>query len=159
MTFDDVIIRSGVQLAIILYTISMATVGKLSSYAEGLGCEAKKRYLEKLQVIAGQDPFLLASNRVGGAVTRAKDLPQVEASDIVSYLVLQTSFLTAKQFKAHKSLEAYNQFVSGWVKEVFAWSINGKVVVTGRVSMMTIHTNSLLFTLLLFCIGEAFSTL
>ena len=66
MTFDDVIIRSGVrvQLAIILYTISMATVGKLSSYAEGLGCEAKKRYLEKLQVIAGQDPFLLASNRV-----------------------------------------------------------------------------------------------
>ena len=40
----------------------------------------------------------------------------VEASDLVSYLVLQTSFVTAKQFKAHKYLEAYNQSTSGWVK-------------------------------------------
>ena len=35
---------------------------------------------------------------------------------LVSYLVLQTSYITAKQFKVHKSLEAYNQSTSGWVK-------------------------------------------
>ena len=29
-------------------------------------------------------------------------MPPVEASDLVAYLVLQTSFLTAKQFKAYK---------------------------------------------------------
>ena len=45
-------------------------------------------------------------------------VPPVEASNLVSYLVLQTSFVTAKEFKACKSLEAYNQFVSEWVKEV-----------------------------------------
>ena len=40
-------------------------------------------------------------------------------------IVLQTSYITNKQFKAYmyKSLETYmyNQFVSGWVNEVKAW--------------------------------------
>ena len=56
-------------------------------------------------------------------------LPPIEASDLVSFLVLETSFATAKQFKAYKWMEAYNQFVSGWVKEVSAWNINHKSVV------------------------------
>jgi hypothetical protein len=60
--------------------------------------------------------------------------PSVEACDLVSDLVLQTSFLTAKQFKARKSLEAYNQFVSGWVRDDQEWDLNNKVV-TGRVSL------------------------
>ena len=58
----------------------------------------------------------------------------MEASDIVAYLVLQTSFVTTKQFKAHKSLDAYNQFVNGWVKDVQTWGVEGKIVVTGKVS-------------------------
>ena len=45
-------------------------------------------------------------------------VPSVEACDLVSYLVLQTSFITASQFKVRKGLEAYNQFVCGWVKDV-----------------------------------------
>ena len=52
----------------------------------------------------------------------------------MAYLVLQTSFLTTKQYKAYKSLEAYNQFVNGWVKDVQAWSKEGGIIVTGRVS-------------------------
>ena len=52
----------------------------------------------------------------------------------MSYLVLQTSYITAKQFKAHKSLEAYNQSTSGWVKDVHVWNIADKYVVTGKVS-------------------------
>ena len=119
----------------------MATAANLSLYAEGLGQEAKKRYLQKLQLVGGMDPFQLATNRANGSATKAKDLPPVEASDIVSYLVLQTSFVTAKQFKAYKSLEAYNQFVSGWVKDVCAWSIAGKIIVTGRVSSYEINNN------------------
>ncbi len=38
-------------------------------------------------------------------------MPPVEASDLVAYLVLTTSFLTAKQFKAYKGFESYNQFL------------------------------------------------
>ena len=39
---------------------------------------------------------------------------------LLAYLVLQTSFVTTQQPKAHKSMEAYNQFVSGWVQDVYA---------------------------------------
>ena len=67
---------------------------------------------EKISQIGGLDPF---RGPLGECVERV--LP-VEASDLVSYLVLQTSFVTAKEFKAHKSRESYNQFVCGWVKEV-----------------------------------------
>ena len=78
--------------------------------------------------------------------------PPVQAADLVSYLVLQTSFATAKQFKAHKSMEAYNQFVSGWVKDVAVWTVNQKAVVTSRVSSLTtkftMHTLSQAYELI-----------
>ena len=60
----------------------------------------------------------------------------MEACDLVSYLVLQTSFITSAQFKARKGLEAYNQFVSGWIKEVNTRKICGSRHLTiGRVSL------------------------
>ena len=59
-----------------------------------------------------------------------ESVPPVEASDLVTYLVVQTNFITTKQFKAHKSLEAYNQFVCGWIKDVRTWRIAGKYVTT-----------------------------
>ena len=103
----------------------------LSSYAATLGLEAIKRYKEKIAVIGGLDPFSAA---LGKPVDH---VPPLEASDIVSYLILQTSFITSKQFKARKSLEAYNQFVCGWVKDVT--SVPGQCVdhtylTVGRVS-------------------------
>lgn len=99
-------------------------MAKLSPYAEKLCDAAKKRYLEKLELTDSVDPFLLSNPASLKSLTNVipQSLPPVEASDLVSYLVLQTSFLTPKQFKAHKSLEAYNQFVCGWVKDVRAWS-------------------------------------
>ncbi len=91
----------------------MAEAIEYSPYALKLAGAEKLRYAEKLTLINGQDPFLLGSSGI-----EKQPLPPIEA-----YLVLQTSFVTAKQFKAHKSMEAYNQFVSGWVKEVSAWII------------------------------------
>ena len=104
----------------------------LSSYGEKLPTEAKARYLDKLTSIGGVDPFCISKNDCLSC-----SLPPVDASDIVSYLVLQTSFVTAKQFKAHKSMEGYNQFVCGWVKDVLAFKFGEKCVVTGRVSQPT----------------------
>ena len=120
---------NGVQLTAI--SCSKHSMSSLSSYARELPDQAKRRYQQKIQLIGSLDPFLLST--ASGLASRA-DLPPVEASDIVAYLVLQTSFVTTKQFKAHKSLESYNQFVNGWVKDVQAWSAEGKVIVTGRVS-------------------------
>ena len=107
-----------------------------SAYVSKLPVDALERYKKKINLfLADVDPFLLLEKK-----THQSELPPVDASDLVSYLVLQTSYLTAKQFKSHKSLEAYNQFVSGWVKEVVAWSVaeTNKLLVTGRVIVDTI---------------------
>jgi len=69
-------------------------------------------YQDKLSIIGGVDPF---SGCVGVLSER---LPLVESIDIISYLVLWTSFVTAEQFKAQKGLEANYQFLNRWVKDV-----------------------------------------
>lgn len=89
--------------------------GNLSSYVTTFSSEAQARYLDKIQLIRGLDPFM-----------------SVDASGLVSYLVLQTSFVTSNQFKAHKSLEAYNQFVSGWVQ---TWKLGDIFLTSGKVCL------------------------
>ena len=79
---------------------------RLSDYAQKLPQEAKQRYLQKLQLIGGTDAFCISTK----SHRESLNLPPFNSGDLVSYLVLQTSYLSAKQFKAHKSLEAYNQF-------------------------------------------------
>ena len=63
-------------------------------------------------IIDGFNPFTGTSSEL------ANHSPPIEAANIVPYVVLQTSFIKAKQLKAQRILEAYNQFVSGWIKEV-----------------------------------------
>ena len=109
---------------------------RLSSYAENLPPEAKNRYLAKISIIDGTDP--LSAGEFG---KEADVTPPIDACDLVSYLVLQTSFVTAKQFKARKGLEAYNQFVCGWVKEVKTRKVAGKYLTTGRVSSYVSQMN------------------
>ena len=52
---------------------------------------------------------------------------------LLSYLVLETSFYTKKQFKAFKSLQAFNQMVSGFVTLVVGKLIADKYVVRASV--------------------------
>ena len=105
---------------------------RLSEYVKSLPQEAKVRYLNKIAVINGIDP--LADSVFGEEVDIT---PPVDACDLLSYLVLQTSFVTSNQFKARKGLEAYNQLVCGWVKEINTCKISNKYVTTGRVSLIT----------------------
>ena len=106
----------------------MQSTPQLSSYFEGLNEEAKAHYKEKISLINGNDPF---GKVVGGE--NFNGVVPVDACDLVSYLVLQTSFITSEQFKARKGLEAYNQFVCGWIKDVSTIKILGKYLTTGRV--------------------------
>ena len=71
---------------------------RLSKYVETLAVEPRMRYLKKIQLIGNTDPFTLGGRNLSSGVESA-NLPLVDASDLVSYLVLQTSFVTAKQFK------------------------------------------------------------
>lgn len=112
-------------------------MANVSTYAEELPPEAKQRYLCKIATIAGIDPFTLCKEQsYNNPAIQTSSLPLLDVSDLVSYLVLQTSYVSIKQFKAHKSMKAYNQFVSGWVKEVQGWNIHDKSVVTEKVSFI-----------------------
>jgi len=104
----------------------------LSSYAAGLPNDAKDRYIKKISLINNVDPFLGAFQSPGAEAVSY--LPPVDLGDLLTYLALKTSFVSVKQFKARKSLDAYNQFVCGWVKDVVTKKIAGKYLTTGRVS-------------------------
>ena len=60
-------------------------------------------------------------------------LPPVEATDLLSYLVLETSYYTQKQFKAFRSLEAYNQMVSGFIASVERHIVANKFIYLAKV--------------------------
>ena len=99
----------------------------LSEYAKGLEKHVKIRYLKKISVV-GADPQTIPSEQFS-----AELMPSIEATDFVSYLVLDTSYYTKLQFKAYKSLEAYNQLVSGFVSSVRSLHISGKMIIIAKV--------------------------
>ena len=102
---------------------------KLSSYAENFSDEAEPRHREKTVLIRGLDPF------AGNLGVSLDTMPPLDASDLIAYLVLETNFVTVNQFKAFKSLEAYNQFVCDWIKDVRTRRTAGKyVTVCGKPS-------------------------
>ena len=68
-------------------------------------------WTESKALVHGPDPF--SYDFVGD---KSDVVPPGSACDLISYLVLQTNFITRKQFNAYKSLVAYNQLVCGWVK-------------------------------------------
>lgn len=99
----------------------------LSEYVKGLDNHVRCRYVEKIAVI-GIDPSTLDTSHFD-----PECLPPIEAGDLVSYLVLETSYYTLNQFKNFKSLEAYNQVVSGFVTSVQGRVIADMFVVIGKV--------------------------
>lgn len=99
----------------------------LSDYVKALESHVKSRYLQKISVV-GVDPASLPSEQF-----EPECLPPIESTDLLSYLVLETSYYTKQQFKAFKSLEAFNQMVSGFVTSVRGLMISGKYVVVAFV--------------------------
>ncbi|XP_022805552.1 uncharacterized protein LOC111342709 [Stylophora pistillata] len=80
----------------------------LSEYATKLEPRVRQRYLENISAI-GIDPVLNQSKNF-----QPDCLPPVESTDLLFYLVLETSFYTQQQFKAFTSLQSdgfgiYNQ--------------------------------------------------
>ena len=69
-------------------------------------------------------------------MTGIENFPSISYPDIVNYFLFALCTLTKEELKAYKGLESYNQFVSGWVKEVLIKEFsNGRVLVTWRLSM------------------------
>ena len=92
-----------------------------SSYFDTLDADSKKRYVVKIGIIGGQDPYKLESSDVSAD---PKTLPSVNYPDIVNYLVYSPSPYTLEDLKCYKGLEAYNQFVNGWVRDSDGTSVH-----------------------------------
>lgn len=87
----------------------------LSSYSQSLDPVHYTRYQEKLSLIGGLDPYAVSREAV---ICDVKAFPKITYPDIVNYLVFSPSPFTMDDMRAYKSLEAYNQFVCGWVRDL-----------------------------------------
>ena len=102
------------------------SVPVLSKYAVSLKDDVKQRYGEKIAK-RGIDPVIIPEE------LDPECLPPIEQSDLFSFLVLKTSYYTNEQFKNYKSLEAYNQVVSGFVASVRGKLVSQEHVVVAKV--------------------------
>lgn len=103
-----------------------------SDYYSKLSVDSKKRYMEKISKIDFVDPYCLTKMDF----LFDKDFyPKVTYPDLVTYLLLAPSPVTKEELKSYKSMEAYNQFHCGWVREIGVKLFHdGKVtLVHGRV--------------------------
>ena len=107
-----------------------SVVQQKKTYVDTLDPISKARYFEKLKLIDNRDPYEIPKKEW----TNKVDLwPEIEYPDIVNYLVNTQSTYTLKDMKAYKSLESYNQFVCGWVKEVGQITFGDKCLMSARV--------------------------
>ena len=74
---------------------------------------AQKWYKEKLEVARKTDPH---STPYSGFSVKIGDFPSICYPHI--YLVLSPSPFSADDMRANKSLEAYNQVIESWVRDV-----------------------------------------
>ena len=97
------------------------------SYFDGLTGRTRERYLEKLKLIDGADPYEIDHR------SRKYDLSLYP--DLVIHLSNTPSPYTSEDFQAYKRLEAFNQFLSGWVNKIRVMETGDNRAVSARVSV------------------------
>ena len=91
----------------------------------------KNKYIEKLKLINGQDPYELPKH------TRQDDIslwPSITYVNACLYLVLRKSPNTEEDMLNYKSLDSFINFQKGWVREVLVAEVNTKRVIFESVS-------------------------
>lgn len=103
---------------------------KKIDYVDTLDQISRERYVNKIKLIGARDPYTIGTKEWRDD---PDIFPDVTYPDIVNYLVFQQSVYSLEDLKAYKSLESYNYFINGWVKEVKCLEVNGHCLVTSRV--------------------------
>ncbi|KAL5011782.1 hypothetical protein ScPMuIL_010333 [Solemya velum] len=109
---------------------SKVKIMKKTTYFETLDSVAKARYLNKLKSIDNLDPYTMDAAGFSDDPTL---LPSVKYANIYTYLVNTPSPYTKDELECYKGLDAYNQFLSGWVRDVKTTIVNNLHLVIGRV--------------------------
>ena len=111
-----------------------SAIEKLLNPPISLILKAKERYKEKIKLIENvdwKDSYTLQKE----AFTENIDgFPKVTYPIIGNYFLFAPRPLIKEQLKACKSLESYNHFVSGWVKDVGVKLFKNNMLLHGQVS-------------------------
>jgi len=101
--------------------------------------DAKKRYLDKLRIIGGLDPYETERKEWKDDI----DLwPSITHVNLGMYLLVTPSPYSGEDLLNYKSLDCYRNFLSGWVREVLVRSATNdkgeeKRLVTAKVCAKT----------------------
>ena len=88
----------------------------MEKYFETLEAPAKTRYEEKTSIVG--DPYKVHESEWQNDINF---FPNLTYPDLVNYLVFHPSpFYKLKDFENYRSLEAYDRFVCGWMRDVVA---------------------------------------
>ena len=108
-------------------------VGLIPGYASTFPSDegSKKRYTSKLELIIGIDPYEIPKSE------RQDDVelwPAVTHIHACMYLILTPSPYSETDLLNFKSLDCYQNFVNGWVRQVVVKSVDDKRIMIGKVS-------------------------
>ena len=97
----------------------------MSDYFKNLDPAASNRYLAKLRILGlgtNDDPF--AASNAANFVDDMKLWPHVEYPHIYCYFIERPGVYTREQLKQWKSLDGFNYFQSGHVRQVGVWRVD-----------------------------------
>ena len=92
---------------------------------------AKRRYMDKLKlhVAEGADPYEVPKNEWKDDI----DLwPAITHVHVCMYLILSPSPYSDKDMLNYKSLDSYQSFVKGWVRQVLVMLVGEKHIMIGK---------------------------
>ncbi len=92
--------------------------------------DGKERYLEKLSMLDGFDPY--ESDR-SQWLDDVDVWPSITHINLAMYLLYTPSRYTGEDLLNYKSLDCYVNFVSGWVREVMVKVFDQRRVVLGKI--------------------------
>ena len=107
---------------------------KIQDYIDTLDSVSRSRYVDKLKLIDGTDPYKVLSSKEWTCDPEC--LPAISYPDIVNYLVFQVSAFTLEEFRSYKAMDSNKWVVLGWVKDVRSLEINKSILITSRVSVL-----------------------
>ena len=92
--------------------------------------ECRLRYTSKLAIIKNIDPYEIPKGEYKDDVDM---WPATTYIHVGMYLVFTPSPYTGEDLLNYKSMECYQRFTSGWVRDIFVKDIDDKRIVIAKV--------------------------
>ena len=114
--------------------VSVVPTKFLPGYKDSLTDESsKERYTSKIKLINSIDPYEISKEDWRDDV----DLwPNTSFINVGMYLLFSSSPYTQEALENYKSLDCYQRFIAGWVRDVLVKDIADNRIVIAKVSLL-----------------------